>query len=222
VLVTSLLAACTALPISSFYSLSKIDPMKIDPAQIRVAIRVDESVNVTRGSAQITLSYQAESAGIDEEHQFDVQLTGSQALTPTLTKAMLPGERITVMSLSPGDAGTMRSFQRRLYQYKAAGIEGEGSLNLRVKDLCLDKTLPDRDIPLTLFFKTGSDQDYIVFVRYELHDLFSDISSDIEALAFCEESYVESRPDWLFTQATALFLTTRSTLQFKTCSRATS
>jgi hypothetical protein len=103
---------------------------------------------------------------------------------------MLPGERITVMSLSPGDAGAMRSFQRRLYQYKAAGIEGEGSLNLRVKDLCLDKTLPDRDIPLTLFFKTGSDQDYIVFVRYELHDLFFDTASDIEALAFCEDSYV--------------------------------
>jgi hypothetical protein len=160
--------------------------MKIDPAQIRVAIRVDESVNAASGSAQITMSYRAEEAGIDEEHQFDVQLISTQALTPTLIKGMLPGERVAVMSLSPEDASTMRGFQRRLYQYEAAGLEGDGSFNVRVKDLCLNSAMPDRDIPLTLFLKTETDQDYIVFVRYELHDLFSDTGSDIDALTFCK------------------------------------
>jgi len=184
-LITSLLVACTAIPISSLYSLSKIDPMKIDPEQIRVAIRVDESVNATRGNAQITMGYKAEEAGIDEVHEFDVQLTSAQTLTPKLTRGMLAGERVTVMSLSPEDAHTMKDFQQRLYQYKAAGIEGDGSFNLRLKDLCLDSALPDGDIPLTLFFKTESQEEYIVFVKYELHDLFSDTDSDIDALVFC-------------------------------------
>jgi len=49
------------------YGLSKIDPMKINPEQIRVAIRVDESVNSARGSAQIKMSYMAEEAGIDDD-----------------------------------------------------------------------------------------------------------------------------------------------------------
>jgi hypothetical protein len=81
----------------------------------------------------------------------------------------------------------MRDFQQRLYQYKAAGIEGDGSFSLRLKDLCLDYALPDRDIPLTLFLKTEGHEDYIVFINTELHDLFSDTDSDIEGLVFCEE-----------------------------------
>jgi hypothetical protein len=84
------------------YSLSKIEPMNIDPEQIRVAICVDESVNASRGNAQITMGYVAEEAGKDEEHKFDVQLTSTQTLTPKLTRGMLDGERVTVMSLSGG------------------------------------------------------------------------------------------------------------------------
>ena len=165
--------------------------MTIDPEQIRVAIRVDESVNAARGNAQIIMGYKAEEAGIDEEHNFDVQLTSAQALSPKLTKGMLAGERVTIMSLSPEDANTMRGFQHRLYQYKAEDIDGDGLFSLRLKDLCLDSALPGRDIPLTLFLRTERDQDYIIFVKYELHDLFSDTDSDIDALTFCEDKSLE-------------------------------
>ena len=123
-LIASLLAACTSMPISSMYSLSKIDPMKIDPGQIRVAVRVDESVNATQANSKITLGFRAEEAGIDEERNFDVQMSNAQMLTPKLTKGMLDGERVTVMSLSAEDARNMRVFQQRLYQYKADGIKG--------------------------------------------------------------------------------------------------
>ena len=112
-MVALLFVACTAIPISSMYSLSKIDPMKLDPEQIRVAIRVDKSVNATRGSAQITIGYKAEDGSIDEEHEFDVQLTNAQTLTPKLTRGLLAGEQITVMSLSPEDARTMKDLQQR-------------------------------------------------------------------------------------------------------------
>jgi len=184
-LVALLLVACTAIPISSMYSLSKIDPMKIDPEQIRVAVRVNESVNVTRGNAQIAVGYKADDGSIDEEHEFDVQLTGAQTLTPKLTRGLLPGERVTVMSLSPEDARTMKDFQRRLYKYTAADGDGDGSFTLRLRELCLDKELPDGDIPLSLFLKTESHEDYIVFIKYELHDLFSKNDNDIDGLPFC-------------------------------------
>lgn len=144
------------------YSLSKIDPMKTDPEQIRVAIRVNESVNAAHGSAQ--------------------------TLTPKLTRGMLPGDKVTVMSLSPKDARTMKELQQRLYKYKTMDGDGEGSFGLRLQELCLDKELPDGDIPLTLFLKTESHEDYIVFIKTELHDLFSDTDSDIAAVPFCEET----------------------------------
>jgi len=185
-LITSLLAACTAIPISSMYSLSKLDPMKIDPEQIRVAIRVNKDVNVTRGSAQISIGYKAEDDSINEEFEFDVQLTNALTLTPTLTRGSLPNDLVTVMSLTPEDARTMRNLQRRILEYKAAGIEGEGSFSLRVGDLCLDKALPDDDVPLTLFLKTETAEDYIVFIKTELHDLFSD--NDVDPLGLCRET----------------------------------
>ena len=186
-LVALLIVACTSIPISSLYSLSKIDPMKTDPEKIRVAIRVDESVNAAHSSAQITIGYKAENGGIDETHEFDVQLTSAQSLTPKLTRGLLPGERVTVMSLSPEDAHTMRDFQRRLYKHKVAdgNDDDDGSFGLRLHNLCLDKALPDGDIPLTLFLKTESHEDYIVFLKTELHDLFSDTDSDIDELEFC-------------------------------------
>ena len=58
--------ACTAIPISGMYSLSQIEPLQTDPEQIRVAIRVEESVNATYGSAQIAMGYKAEDGSIDE------------------------------------------------------------------------------------------------------------------------------------------------------------
>lgn len=188
-LVALLSVACTGVPISSMYSLSKIDPMKTDPEQIRVAIRVDDSVNAAHGSAQISMGYKAEDGSIDEEHEFDVILTTTQTLTPILTRGLLPGEQVTVMSLSKDDARTMRDFQQRIYKHKAAGDDGDddASFGLHLRDLCLDKALPDGDIPLTLFLKTESHEDYIVFFKTELHDLFSDTDSDIDALPFCEE-----------------------------------
>lgn len=181
--------ACTGVPISSIYSLSKIDPMKTDPEQIRVAIRVNDSVNASRGSAQIMIGYQAEDGSIDEDHEFDVQLTSTQTLSPMLTKGLLAGERVTVMSLSAQDAHTMRDLQQRLYEHKAANgnDDDDGSFGLRIRDLCLDRALPDGDIPLTLFLKTESHDDYIVFYKTELHDLFSDTDSDFDKLLFCNE-----------------------------------
>jgi hypothetical protein len=188
-LMALLFVACAGVPISSMYGLSKIDPIKTDPEQIRVAIRVHESVNAAHGSVQITIGYKAEDGSIDEEHEFDVQLTSAQTLTPRLTNGLLPGEQVTVMSLSPDDARTMRDFQHRLYKYKATADDGDddASFGVHVKELCLDEPLPDGDIPLTLFLKTEIHEDYITFFKTELHDLFFENDSEIDKLPFCEE-----------------------------------
>ncbi len=139
------------------------------------------------------MGYKAVDGSIDEEHEFDVQLTSVQTLTPMLTKGLLPGEQVTVMSLSAEDARSMRDFQQRLYKHKATNdnSDDEGSFGLHLKNLCLEKALPEGDIPLTLFLKTESHDDYIVFYKTELHDLFSDTDSDIDALVFCDEMVVE-------------------------------
>jgi hypothetical protein len=169
------------------YSLSKMDPMRTDPEQIRVAIRVNESVNVSRGRAQIAIGYKADDGSIDEHHEFDVQMTSKQTLTPKLIKGLLPGEVVTVMSLTPQDAQTMKDLQQRLYQYTSADGDGEGSFTLRVRELCLNEDLPDGDTPLTLFLKTENHEDYIVFIKTDLDDLFSKTDSDIDTLPLCAE-----------------------------------
>jgi hypothetical protein len=110
---------------------------------------------------------------------------------PIVWRGLLPGEQVTVMGLSPEDARTMRDLQQRLFKYKAAGGDGDGSFTLRLAELCLDKELPEGDVPLTLFLKTENHEDYIVFIKTELHDMFSDTGSDIEKLPFCEDLAIE-------------------------------
>jgi len=168
------------------YSLSKLDPMTMDPEQIRVAIRVNESVNATQGSAQIITSYKTEDGSMSEEHTFNVQLTNAQTLTPKLTRGLLPGEQVTVMSLTPEDAHTMRGFQKRLIAFKSADVEGTGSFTIKFGKLCLDKEMPEDDVPLTLFVKTETNEDYIIFIKTNLNDLFSDTDNNIDQLPFCE------------------------------------
>ena len=120
--------------------------------------------------------------------EFDVQLTNTPTLTPKLIRGSLPDEQITVMSLTPEDARTMRGFQQRLFTYESEGIKGQGSFTLKLGNLCLDKPLPQGDIPLTLFLKTGTNEDYIVFIKTELHEAFSDIDSEFDVLALCQAS----------------------------------
>jgi hypothetical protein len=173
------------------YSLSKIDPMTADPEQIRVAIRVDDSVNATRGSAQIVTTYQSEDGSIDEEHTFDVQMTSVQKLTAKLLKGTLPGEKVTVMSLTAADAATMRGFQQRIFESQKAEVKATGSFSLRFGQLCLDRDLPEGDVPLTLFLKTQTNEDYIVFIKTDLNQLASDTDSDLGQLPFCGDLDVQ-------------------------------
>ena len=161
--------------------------MKTDPEQIQVAIRVNEAVNASRGSALITVSYQAEDGSIDEEHEFDVSLTKTQELTPALIKGLLPGEQVTVMSLSPEAASNMKDFQQRLFEYKKTGGDGSGSFGVNFGKFCLDSKLPNGRIPLTLFLKTDSTDDYIVFIKTDFRDLLSEIESGTERIPGCEE-----------------------------------
>ena len=189
-LFTLLFVACTSVPISSMYSLSKIDPLKADPEQIRVAIRTNEAVNVTRDGAHIAMSFKAEDHDISEAFEFDVQLTTAPTNTPKLISGSLPGEQVTVMSLTSEDARTMRDFQQRLFKYEADGIKGQGSFTLGLGNLCLDKPLPQGDIPLTLFLKTETNEDYIVFIKTELHEAFSDIDSEFDVLGLCQKATV--------------------------------
>ena len=50
--------------------------------------------------------------------------------------------------------------------------------------------LPQGDIPLTLFLKTETNEDYIVFIKTELHEAFSDIDSEFDVLALCQAAAV--------------------------------
>jgi hypothetical protein len=51
--------------------------------------------------------------------------------------------------------------------------------------LALVAMLPDGDTPLTLFLKTDNHEDYIVFIKTDLDELFSKTDSDIDTLALC-------------------------------------
>ncbi len=88
------------------------------------------------------MGYKADDGSMDEEHEFDVQLTCAR---------------------------TMKDFQQRLYKYTAADGDGDGSFTLRLRELCLDKELSDGYIPLTLFLKTESHEDSLdATIRSEL------------------------------------------------------
>ena len=45
-LLAVLLTSCAGMPVSTMYKLHKLDPMAIDPAQLKVAIRADDRIRI--------------------------------------------------------------------------------------------------------------------------------------------------------------------------------
>lgn len=182
-------AACTSIPITSMYRLSQMSPLDTDPTQIRVAIRVDEMVNVADGAATITMAFKADDNSVDAHHEFAVQIDPMSNLSAELQEDMLPGEQVIVLSLSAEDASTMANLQQLVREAKSRDVKGQGTFGLAIGDMCLREPLPERDVPLTLFLQTDVAEGYFVFLETDMQSLMEQAEqSDTDMLSLCGRS----------------------------------
>jgi hypothetical protein len=185
ILASSLLTACMSMPFKGMYKLATLDPLSIDPAQLKLALRTDQVVEVATGSVVMQLEYSSPAhddlPAIERKHKFSVAVerfeanrttnarqAGDQQLSinslpEVLLDDMLPSEQVTLLFLNEQDAKDMAETQRIAKQYKAAGAKGTGMLGFSFNQSCLLNTENMDSLDVDLFLKTAKDQAFFKF-----------------------------------------------------------
>lgn len=187
-LIALFLAACTSMPISSMYKLSRMDPMEADPAQIKVAVRADEAIGIGKGDAQIEFKFDAEDDSLNIEEIYLIEVVRNPALRGKLYTDKKPGESITVLGLTTSDAGRMRQLQLEMAPFRDGDVEGSGSLRVNLSGMCLHSKMPPGEVELDLFLQTSEQDGFFVIAKnLDMREVLAEEGTDMDALPDCED-----------------------------------
>lgn len=162
------LVACSSMSFIGMYKMSQMDPMTMDPAQISVAIKTDQAVEVKKGAATITFRYQSEDQSKDQsiniDKVFEVVVDNQNKAAYELFGKLKPTEVVTSLSLTAEDAQLFRGFQQQIAAHKANGGKGTGSFGLGLTDFCLPEPMPKRDLLVDVYLQTDRQDGFFKFL----------------------------------------------------------
>jgi len=181
-----LLAGCTSMPISSMYKLSRMDPMEADPAQIKVAVRADESIGIGKGDAQIEFKFDAEDDSLNIDEIYLIEVERNPVLHRELYADKKSGESITVLGLTTSDARRMRELQREMAPFRDGDVEGSGSLRVNLSGMCVHDKMPTGEVELDLFLQTSEQDGFFVIAKnLDMREVMAEEGTDMDALPDC-------------------------------------
>ena len=183
------LAGCTSMPLTTMYKLSRIDPMDADPAQIKVAVRADEAIGIGKGDAKIEFKFEAEDGSLNIDEIYLIEVVRNPVMHGELFAAKKPGESITVMGLTAGDARRMRQSQLAVAPYRDGDVKGSGSLRINLSGMCLHKEMPSGEVLLDIFLQTSEQDGFFVFARnLDMQEILTEEGKTLDDLPGCLQS----------------------------------
>jgi hypothetical protein len=175
------LAACMSMPMTTMYKMSQLSILDIEPSEISVAIRTNESVKVETGAANIRLAMKTEGLVDDSVNRFESEQFPPFDLQYKFQIQVLPGfksemasilsdgieaqEQITILKLSEEDAATMTTAMARVKSYKAKGVEVNGQFSFGIGSSCFGDLAAFDELKVDLFIQTDADDGYMLFLE---------------------------------------------------------
>ncbi len=157
------LAGCLTTPPSPMLELSRLSPLKADPGAIRLAARLPDPLQVRDGDIRLRISFDGGTDATRLVEEYAAIIVDAPAGTPGIAPGSA-GERTYVAALSGEDAESLRAVQRRIRDWRAGGMEGEGQLAVSAT-ACAAGPLPDGPIRLTTWMRTEPDAPFFVLTR---------------------------------------------------------
>ena len=185
-LITLFLAGCTSMPLTSMYKLSRMDPMEADPAQIKVAVRADEAIGIGKGDAQIEFKFDAEDGSLSIDEIYLIEMDRDPIVYGALYTDKKPGESITVLSLTPGDAERMKQLQLEMAMFREGDVKGSGSLRVNLNGICLHSKMHPGEVQLDMFLQTSEQEGFFVLAKnLDLREALAEDGTDMDELPDC-------------------------------------
>lgn len=157
----AVVAGCAHVPLTTLYELWKFDAANADPAAIRAAIRVPESLAPRPHGARLVLSRGAAADPARKEWKFDLEDVRDAKELDALTRFRRDGYPIFVFKLSDADVAEVRKVQAELRRNAA-----NARVNLGVSlDACRRGKLPEGALLSSTYLKLDRAAGYLPVVE---------------------------------------------------------
>ena len=165
-LMTTFLTACSNIPLSTMWKMSKLNPLEMNPAGISIAVITHKDVELKKDAVYMQMAYKTASAGVSIDETFLIQVSNDMSSLSENDKAMLTryqakDEAIHIFSLSEETSKKMRKLQQQVRTLKRNGVKGSGSMSVGVKHFCLPKT-DVKKVEMDILAKLNSGDGYIL------------------------------------------------------------
>jgi hypothetical protein len=158
-----LLSACSSIPITSMYKLSRIDFMTTDLRVFRFALAMPSDLRPLPGGVHMDLAY---SQGDKPEEKRIIKLEESLAAQDFIG---LPnpaaGQKIYVYRLPPSEVATLNKIRADAAAAKTKGQKGSLTMGITAKEFCTLNKIQNAPLLVTTFVLSSENADYVVLTR---------------------------------------------------------
>jgi hypothetical protein len=179
------LTACSSIPISSMYKLSRIDFMSTDLKLFRFAITLPNDIKPSPGGVHLDLAYQ------QGEKPEEIRVIKLEQSTAPADYVGLPnvavGQKTYVYRLPTNEVNTLDKIRADAALEKAQGKKGSLGMGIAAKELCANNKILKAPLLVTTYVLSSENKDYVVLTRDI--DLRSDatISASLDNLTPCSK-----------------------------------
>lgn len=160
-LALTLLAGCTSMPLTSMVKLARTDFATVDPAALRVALKLPDGVRPRPRGVRLRLTGTID--GATETQEFALADLADPGELVSLRGEVSKGTAIYAFRLEPADVPRLSAWRSDMLARKARG--GHGSLTLGVAaDGCRTGAMPGI-VLLTTYLRTDPGGDFFPLAR---------------------------------------------------------
>lgn len=163
-LLCAALAGCGHMPVSTMWALRGFDATTVDPAQLRAAIRIPDTLEPQPGGVTLNIGWRRE-GGESHEAKFILKETTDSADLAPLASEKRPGTRIHAFRVDPADIPKIRALQAQAIEEKArGGGKSHGAFGVGA-EACRRGELAEGPLPMTTFLRTQASDPYLTVLK---------------------------------------------------------
>ncbi len=136
------------------------DPLELDPAEVKFAVRGPEVLQLRDGDFKLTFKYEHPAIPKGQEQSFSFEKDTTTALPQEITADLHTGEKAEIYAFTPDSIKKWRQLQQEIQALKQAGNPGKGAISVSLASGCKTGPLPAGPLYVGVYTQTRKDQDF--------------------------------------------------------------
>ena len=159
------LTGCASIPLMSLPKLMALDMETLDIEKVELAVRLDDSLGISKGSAQLSIKVENEKTKAILAHRLILDVR-DEDLTPFLKRKAKPGYKIHRFKLTPEQAEAAQSFRTEALALRdKSGKDLKSELSASVGFCQAKKGTEYEGASLTFYVRTNPNKDFYTLFK---------------------------------------------------------